>query len=266
MKVRLSLLTAFFTAFLLAPAAHASPWARDAGGFLMISGANYFSADLEPEMTSAGLVKNRFERTESNTYFEFGLTPKITLGGKVIYGASWLTRNNRVETATGFSEIEIFGQHQIFRTNGHTGSIKFSASIPANFKSGVRAELESDGVDLDIAALYGRNLKQGPVKIFATSEFGLKKRISDSADQFHTEVIIGIEPNSKWLLLAETFAIVSLQNERNFGADYDIIKIQPSAVWRGGRHWALQAGVSEEVAGRNIALGRTIFISLWSSF
>jgi hypothetical protein len=44
------------------------------------------------------------------------------------------------------------------------------------------------------------------------------------------------------------------------------VKIQPSLVYRFSRRWTVQAGVTEEIASRNLALGRTYFIGLWSAF
>ncbi len=246
--------------------ASASPWARADNELLIISRADYFKADLGPVNTIGGIVDSRFERFMSNTYVEYGLTETITIGGKALYGTSWLTRGGATETASGFSEVETYIQYQVFRSPIHSGAVRLAVARPANFSSGARPELLSNGVDMDVSALYGRNITSNSVKIFTTAELGYRKRFSDSADHIRMDATIGIEPSDQFLILFDFFSTLSIQNESAGGADFDIIKIQPSLLWRATRRWAFQAGMTEEIASRNISTGRTYFFGLWTSF
>ena len=241
-------------------AAHASPWGRPDGEFLIVSRAEYFRADL------GASDPGEFRRFESNTYLEFGVTDAVTIGGKAIYGTSWLTDATGTQTASGFSEIEGFAQYRFLDTGDHVASARLAVARPAAFQSGARANLQSDSVDAEAAVLYGRNLVLKPVKIFAAAEAGYRLRFGDAADEIRTQATIGAEPGERWLFLLESFATVSMRNEDAGGADYDVVKIQPSLVYRFSRRWTVQAGMTEEIAGRNLALGRTFFIGLWSAF
>ena len=240
----------------------ASPWGRETGDLLIITRAAYFKADTP----SADGTPGQFERLESDTYVELGVTPAVTVGGKAIYGTTWTTRPGANERASGFSEIEVFIQHRVFAGAKDVGAVRLAASRPSNFESGARTALQADGADMDISFLYGRNLAAAPVKVFATAEAGYRKRFSDASDQARFQASLGVEPGARWLLLADAFGTLSLSNEENAGADFDVLKLQPSVVWRPTRRWGFQAGLTEEVAGRNIALGRTIFLSFWSAF
>lgn len=255
-----AVLAGAMTSLAVTGAAHASPWARADGEFFIISRADYFRADFGE--TDPG----DFRRFESNTYVEYGLTEKVTLGGKAVYGTSWLTSAAGTETASGFTEIEGFGQYQFLRTAKHAASARIAVARPAAFQSGARANLQSDSVDTEAALLYGRNLVTGPMKIFAAAEAGYRRRFGAAADEFRTQTTIGIEPGRRWLILLDSFATLSLRNEDPGGADYDVVKIQPSLVYRFSGRWTVQAGMTEEIAGRNLALGRTYFIGLWSAF
>ncbi len=246
--------------------AHASPWSRPDGEILLISRADYFKSDLGVVNIGGELVDGRFERVETNNYVEFGLTEKITIGSKLFYGTSWLTRGADVETDTGFGEIEFFAQRQVFRNGRHAGAIKIAGAVPSDASSGARPGLQSDGAGIEISALYGRTIITRPFKIFATAELGYRKRFSDAADQVRLLTTVGIEPSKRWLILLDTFSVKSAENERPGGVDYDVVKFQPAIVWRASKRWSVQAGVSEEVAGRNLALGRTYFLGLWTRF
>jgi len=255
----------FVTLTLSAPAL-ASPWGQADGRIFIASHVDYFRTALPDIVFSGGVIESRFERTESNFYVEYGLTQKTTLGAKARYGTTWLTSGATIETASGFSEIEGFVQRQVFRTPAHVGAVKLIAARPSDFSSGVRAGLQSDGFDLEAQFSYGRTVKVEPFKVFMTGEAGYRRRFGDAADQVRLNASIGVEPSSRLLLLVDTFSTVSVGNEKTGGADYDIVKIQPSIVWRVSPRFSAQAGLSEEVAGRNLALGRTFFIGLWTRF
>ncbi|MCK5747796.1 MAG: hypothetical protein KAH44_16375, partial [Oricola sp.] len=122
------------------------------------------------------------------------------------------------------------------------------------------------GVDVELAGLYGRNIVFAPVKIFTAAELGYRRRFGDGADVIRGHATLGAQPSRHWMLLLEGFSTVSMRNEDEGGADYDIVKIQPSVVYKFNRRWAVQAGMNEEVLGRNLSKGRTFFVGLWSEF
>ncbi|MEM8772560.1 MAG: hypothetical protein AAGD92_13005 [Pseudomonadota bacterium] len=249
-------------ALVISASAHASPWGAP-DTFLIISRADYFRADLDATDTAPS---GDFQRLESNTYFEWGLADRFTIGGKVVYGSSWLTRGGVTETVSGVSEYGGFLQYQIFQRNSDVGAVRIMGTAPSEFQSGVRPELASDGVDLEVAGLYGRTIRAADPKIFIGFETGYLRRFSDSADQIRNQTTFGVEPSENWLFLLDIFSAVSLGNADPGGADFDVVKAQPSIVYRPQKRWGLQLGLTEEVAGRNLELGRTVFLGLWTRF
>ena len=246
--------------------AQASAWSREDNRLFIISRADYFTSDLGLVSVAGEDVPGRFERVESNTYIEYGLTERFMIGGKVFYGTSWLTRGTDVETASGFTEYEGFLQYQAFRTPRHAGAVKLAGGAPSDFNSGARPSLESDGFDVELSGLYGRSLTFEPIKTFAAVEVGYRKRFSDSADQVRFLTTIGVEPFDWLAFLFDTYSVKSLGNDNPGGADFDVFKVQPSLVIKATKRFSIQAGVTEEIAGRNLSLGRTYFLGLRSEF
>lgn len=188
------------------------------------------------------------------------------VGGKAFYGSSWLTRGDVVEQASGLSEIEGFAQYQISKNAFHVGTVKLALGAPSDSRPGVRPSLQSDGVDMELSRLYGRTLTFDPVSSFFAVEIGYRKPFSESAEQIRFLTTTGVEPSDRLAFLIDTYSVKPLGNERPGGADVDVVKIQPSAIWRLGRRFSLQAGPSGEVAGRNIDLGPTYFLGVWTQF
>jgi len=240
-------------------AASASPWSRHDGELLVISRAEYFSAALVEE---PGL----FRRTETNTYFEYGLTSAITIGGKTIYGATWLETEDRIEGERGLSEVEGFGQFQFLRNNRQAGAVKLSVGKSGGIGSGARTSMQSQRPDAEIAALYGHNFAAGKLDLFAAAEAGYRRRFGVAADFVRLQATLGAKPAERMTILLEGYAAVSVRNEDLGGADFDIVKLQPSLIYHAGKRWSIQVGMNEEILGRNLALGRTFFIGVWSTF
>lgn len=261
-RAQSKLLAAICAATTAYGAAQASPWTRIDGEMLVISRADYFHSDLTSQDPQGG----SFRALNNDTYIEYGLTDDVMLGGKVVYGSSWLTNSYTTSTDTGFSEFEAYAQYQLLRNSRDAVSVKLSAGRPAAFHPGARANISPGGADIELTALYGRNIIRRPIKIFAAVEAGYRKRIGAPADRVKTQLTIGVEPSKRWVFLAEAFSTTSVRNKSVTGADYDLIKLQPSIVYRFNTRWAVQAGVSQDVSTRNLAPGRSYFFSLWSAF
>lgn len=265
--MRRSLLLAASAGAVFAPAtAFASPWGRPDGALFVSSRADYFRARGEFIDDGVNATPDLFERLESNTYAELGLTPKVMIGAKAIYGSSWISNEVETRGGTGFSEIEGFIQRTLWRGDNGVAAMRIAGAAPSRFDAGVRPGLKSDGADLELRFLYGRNLMAAPVKIFSAVEIGYRRRFGDAADQIRLDAMAGVEPALRFLFLVETFTTLSARNEAPGGADFDVFKVQPSLVWRATRRCSLQAGVTHEAAGRGLALGDTYFLGLWTEF
>jgi hypothetical protein len=242
----------------LAQPAYASAWTRAQREAFVETRADYFRADL----SGGGL----FERLENTTYVEFGLTDSLMMGGKAHFGESWIARPTGSSRSRGVTEYEGFIQKRIFGDDTHVLSARLAAARPTRFEAGGRPGLSADGADIDARILYGRNLQLEPFKIFASAETAFRKRLGDGADQVRLDGTIGIEPLPRILILGEALTTLSLRNNEPLGADYDVLRLQPSIVFRINRRWGLRAGAGFEVLSRNLDPGTTYFIGLWTGF
>ena len=256
-SVRYFVLASLF-ASLLFDAAVAAPWPRESGRLFLESRLDYFRAETAQEGV--------FERVDATTYVEYGLNSKTMIGGKIVYGSSWLNDGSVQLAATGFTEIDVFAQRTIHRRRNDILSLRLGATRPARRETGVRARLAADNWDGEIRTLYGRNLRLKPIKIFTTTEVAYRRRFGDAADQLRIDGTIGFEPNKNWLALVELQSTVSLRNAAPNGADFDVLKLQPSIIRRVSQRWSVRAGGIFELASRNLTTGNGAFLALWSEF
>jgi hypothetical protein len=255
---------AFFLAALPAAPAQASPWPRDAGRLFTSTRADNFRAERPTEADALG--PRRLERQQANVYAEYGLDPNTTLAAKIVYGTIAYFDGYESFAAEGVSEIEIAVQRRLLQRRNDVLSARLAGAAPSRFETGARPDMTSDGYDIEARLLYGRNVAPGRVKTFAGVEAAYRRRFGDGADQIRLDFTLGVEPSARLLLLIETFAVKSVGAAAPGGADYDVIRLQPSAAWRFSPRWAVQLGASREIAGRNLLRGDAWFLGLWTSF
>jgi hypothetical protein len=263
---RAVLLSAAALSFMTIPNAMASPWPREKGRLFLSTRGAYFSADGDSSLAGA-LDRPRFERVDSEVYAEYGLTRKATLAAKVVYSDATYFDGFDARGASGFSEIEVGAQHGILRRTGQSLAVKISAStFPAGLEDGSRPGDFGEDIDAELRVLYGRDLALKPFKIYATAETAYRRRFGDGADQGRADLLLGLEPFKRTLILLEAQSRWSLGNEEPGGADYDVVALQPSFVWRQTKRWAVQIGLTHEAAARNLDRGTGYFLALWSEF
>jgi hypothetical protein len=245
---RAVLLSAAALSFMTIPNAMASPWPREKGRLFLSTRGAYFSADGDSSLAGA-LDRPRFERVDSEVYAEYGLTRKATLAAKVVYSDATYFDGFDARGASGFSEIEIS-----------------ASTFPAGLEDGSRPGDFGEDIDAELRVLYGRDLALKPFKIYATAETAYRRRFGDGADQGRADLLLGLEPFKRTLILLEAQSRWSLGNEEPGGADYDVVALQPSFVWRQTKRWAVQIGLTHEAAARNLDRGTGYFLALWSEF
>jgi len=184
----------------------------------------------------------------------------------VVYGDATFYDGFFESRTSGVAEIEASVQYTIFSDRRGALSLKATGITPTRFEQGGRPGVLSDGLDAELRALYGRTLTGRPFKIYATAESAYRRRFGDGADQLRGDALVGLEPFGRVLVLLEAQSRFSLRNEKPGGADYDVVILQPSLVFRPSRRWAVQGGVSREAAGRNLDRGTSYFVSLWTEF
>ena len=258
-------IVSLFTVFPLC-SAEASAWNRKNGELLAISSTSYFNADLTPVETPSGTLTSRFERIDSGLYAEYGITDRLMLTANAVYGTRWLRRGFETETENGFSEIGLHLQRQLVRNNRGAIAIRAGASLPADFAAGARPGLASDGVDVSFGVLAGLDTSIGKTPIFFTNDISYIRRTSFASDQIRVDSALGIKFTKRVHLLINQFTTVSVSNEKVGGADFDVVKLQPSLVLNLSPRWSIQAAYTYETATRNLAPGNAAILSFWTRF
>ncbi len=233
------------------------PWNRADGGVFVASRLDYFRSSTPV---------SSYARIDSDGYVEWGLSDRWMTGGKAVFGTAFVTDASGVRTTSGFGESEIFLQRQLRRGEHSATALRLAGVWSGDVTDGARPGGQAGGFDIDLRALHGRDVLLRPFKIFIAAEAGYRRRLSGAADQARAEILAGVEPSRRFLVLLEAQSIISIRNNAPGFDDFDLMKAQASLVWRATKRWSIVGGARTEFAARGIDTGEACSLGLWTEF
>lgn len=248
-------------AFCWAADGRASPWGQAKGDVFVSARSSYFVARADPPDAAAD--PRRLTRQDQDVYVEAGLGPRLTIGGKFVYGYSAYFDGFETFSSTGVQEAEGFAQYRIA---GGGRSVLSARLIGGGFTrrqfAGRRDAFEG-GADAELRLSYGRTLTDGPINLFVTGEAGYRRRFGPGADQIRGEAMLGVQRRRAYFI-AGARTTTSIGAAARGGSDYDIIKLEGVIVVPATRRLSVTFGGSHEVSGRKTLRGDAASIGLWA--
>ena len=238
--------------------AGAGAWLQDKGKGQAISGVTVSRAGRSFDETGAAHAAPEFRKEDYDLYAEYGLTSRLT----AVFDTR-LTRLHPDEPApslTGFAETQLGLRGALWRKNGGVISIQGTLLFPGN------SILTSGGLDAEIRGLFGAGFRLGRMSGFIDSEIAYRKRAHGFRDELRPETTIGLRPSARWLLLAQSFNVVTIGSGKTNVFEGEQNKIELSAVFALTPRVSVQIGGLTTVAGINVPVEHAVVSALWLSF
>lgn len=253
------------------PAA-AGAWTRAAGeGQAIITLSHYVATDRF-DRSGNRTRQSRFAKTELRTQIEYGLSDPLTIGIKPTYQYVKSHVNGGEPHNRGLSDAELYLRTRLWRSDNAVLSIQPLVKLPVEARDGETPSLGHDQTDVELRLLFGYGAGAGPGSWYVNVEAGPRKRFEAPSDEFRIDGALGYRPDERWLLLVESFNTISFRNGSTGGLvqtaapDYDLHKLQFSAVRRITDALWVQAGAFVDVAGDDVGAGQGAILALWVSF
>ncbi len=243
--------------------AKAGPWGQQAGDILLITSLSHYQGE-----NGTG-----FRQIASQTYGELGLGHRFTLIGNFIYTDQYSDQREDPFAARGWAERSLAIQRQIRPNHPDRWAIKLGFIANANLQrygpAGFSNQQARDEA-IDFGLLWGRNFGDEK-KHFIAIENSLRKSLGADADQLKVDIAIGYTLTPRLTFNAKSYNSFAVSNPApiaplKFGNDYDSFQLQISAQYKLTTRYHFELALLDEYAGRNIAEGRAISLSLWSRY
>ncbi len=248
------------------------PSAAWAGAWTLPQGTGQWVASLLSSTSTTyfqnvGLAPTpRYNKDELSALIEYGFTDQLT--GIFIPGLQHIDigpPNNAERTGLGYTE---FGaRYGFYQEQTWVASVQGTLRIPGTNETGNPAAIGYTDVEADIRALVGHNFKVAELPAFFDIEVAERVRTAGYPSEFRTDGTLGVKVFPQWLLLAQSFNVVS-EGAGNpaYGGSYDYFKLELSAVYTIVPDWWLQGGAVSTYAGRNALQENGLVVALWHQF
>jgi protein XagA len=247
------------------PAALAGAWTLDAGvGQVLVSGT-LSTSDLifNPARQTQGAP--RYNKFEAEALVEYGVTDRFTaIVGPGLQDISIAAPVNAQRFGLGYTELG--GRYQLLQADSWVMSGQVLLRLPGTTDNANPAAIGYTDVQTDFRALLGHSFMLGSMPAFIDLEAAQRICTAGAPDEFHADLTLGVRPAPRWLLLIQSFNVVS-EGSGTWGfSSYDYEKAQLSVVYGVNAALSLQVGGFSTYAGRNALQENGLVLGVWYKF
>jgi hypothetical protein len=207
----------------------------------------------------------RYNKVEINDLFEYGVTDRLTLMFQPgLQHIDIAAPYDASRTGLGYTD---FGARYQFATGSDwvlSGQAVFE--FPGTTNSSNPAAIGYTDVQADFRLLYGHSFTLGAMPAFVDIEVAQHQRSAGVPDEFRVDATLGVRVLPRWLLLAQSFNVISEAPASPIFGNYDYFKLQLSAVYELTPTWSLQGGGFTAYAGHNALQENGLIFGVWHKF
>jgi protein XagA len=243
----------------------AGAWTLDAGtGALVLTGT---ASQANSVFDSGSRLRPipRYSKDEAQALIEYGVTNWFT--------AMFQPSLQHVDIAAPFSAqrsglgyTDIGGRARIWSDTSWVVSAQATFRIPGVFDKTNPAAIGYTDSEIELRGLAGYSFKAGTLPAFVDLEVAQRYRLGGPPNEFRTDITFGIRPAERWLLLAQSFNVLS-EGAGSWGfGSFAYHKFQLSAVYALTPALSLQLGGYSTYWGRNALQENGLVVGAWYKF
>jgi hypothetical protein len=243
----------------------AGAWTLDAGtGALIVTGT---ASQANSVFDSGSKLRPipRYSKDEAQALIEYGVTNWFT--------AMLQPSLQHVDIAAPFSAqrsglgyTDIGGRARLWSDTSWVVSIQATFRIPGVFDKTNPAAIGYTDSEIELRGLAGYSFTAGTLPAFVDLEVAQRYRLGGPPNEFRTDVTFGIRPAERWLLLAQSFNVLS-EGAGSWGfGSFAYHKFQLSAVYALTPALSLQLGGYSTYWGRNALQENGLVVGAWYKF
>jgi hypothetical protein len=246
-------------------AAFAAAWTQEAGHGQVITTAMLSRADQAFDGSRSLSSTSRYQKLDIQALMEYGVTDRLTL--ILAPGFQHIQIGTSASARTG-DPYYVEAGARLGIANGSDWVLSGQTTLHWTANSGSTNALPVDntGAFVDVRALFGHGFLFAHHPAFLDVQVAQRFRSGGTPDEVHADVTFGVRPDSRWLLMAQLFSVVSEGAGRPGIPSYDYFKFQPSAVYALTERWAMQVGGFTTYTGRNSIQENGLVLGGWYQF
>lgn len=250
--------------------ASAGAWLQEEGKGLLSLNYFYYGTDTAFDLNGDKTAVPSFNKHELNPYVEYGLLDNLTIGASpFLQVVSQDVAGGGSEHNVGLAETEIFARVKLYEEADWALSLQPLFKLPSFYRDDDEVKAGREESDAELMLLAGYSFPLFGQQHYVTGGAGYRTRFGALDDQYRAHIEAGFRflndftlmPEFRWVERSESngdpFLSVSGQN------NYDLSKIQLSALYDLNERYSVQAGLFQHVDGRNTGADGGGLLSLW---
>jgi len=270
----IKLLVAIFICF-FAEKSFAGGWTQKAGQGLYIQNFSfYYTKNYFDDSSKKKPLNGYYSQVELNPYLEYGVNNWLTVGTNLFLQR--VTQDNHslssAQTNYGVGDSEFFSRFRIWKNEQFSFALEPMVKLPSFVNKNSSPKIGSETYDTGLTLSGGYSFKAYGQNHFADLDLGYRHRFGAPNDQLKLSGTLGISLTKKWVVMSQIFLTARTKSTTSpaftqaSGDDYNLTKLQLSAVYKISDKLALQAGAFSNVAGRNVGDGDGVIFSIQKNF
>jgi len=247
--------------------ARAGAWPQAPGHGQLINSFSYYEVNVDG-YNGLGKPSGRgnYTQFELAPYFEYGLSQRWTIGGQPRLQEVTQTGLPYTGHSFGLVQFNIFARYTLYHDAYNAVAIQGQAGIPG-VATARDPNLAEPNAEYEARALYGRGLNfPNGWTGFIDTEAGYRFETNGNANEIRADFTIGVTPVPKWSVFAQSFNTFSTSGAAPGAIDYNLYRVEISAVHTLTPSTAIQFGLWDDVGGHNISRGDAGIVALWFQF
>jgi len=245
----------------------AAAWTLPAGQGQAIVTGTMSTSDQAFDGSSLIQPAPRYDKLELQGLLEYGVTDRLT--AMVAPSLQHIDIATPSAQRSGLGYTEFGGRYQLLKADAWVFSVQTTMRIPGTFDKSNPAAVGYTDPQVDVRGLLGYSFSAGSMPAFVDLELAQRFRLGgadDAPSEIHADVTLGLRVAPRWLLLAQSFSVISEGSGGPVFPAYDYHKLQLSAVYDVSQALSLQLGGFSTYAGRNAIQENGIITGAWFRF
>jgi hypothetical protein len=207
----------------------------------------------------------RYMKYETGVLFEYGITDWFT--AILSPGLQHVDIAAPVEASrSGWGYNEFGGRFRVAQGESWILSGQTTMRIPGTADASNPAAIGYTGHEIDIRALFGTSFQIGAWPAFIDLQAAQRFRSGGPPDEFRFDTTFGFRPHPQWMILTQTFSVISEGAGSALFPSNDYHKLQMSVVHDLTPNLALQLGAFTTFHGRNALQENGALVGVWYKF
>jgi hypothetical protein len=251
-----------------ADTALAGAWLQKKGEWLVLTQVTHYATSEYFDADGTTQKQSRFRKYELQPYAEYGLFDNLTIGGSAyLQRVSQAGGNN-----TGLADPELWARTTLWEDSRQRVALQPLIKLRSVFESEGTPRGGSRSTDLELSALYGRNLNIISARDYADLRVGYRMRNRGLSDQVRADAALGLQLAPAWQIVPAVRGVFATDGRdtatfsENGDLDYALVKAEVMTSYQLDETRWVQASIFDHIAGAQTGSGRGFTLGYGARF